>query len=211
MEWLPQAPGTGNILLADGEARLLNKLATADDGTLAVGFAAQLSVFLEEHLALRVFYPEIERHYLAVRTGRLVTPLERDAVEGLQRAVHANAPTTFHESVVAVVDEVAKPLPEVRPLRPEDAPAFDPAYPRVPKDPIADLDPAETRSFILASAANRIWKIILQGKDLPTAIVGWHKAYEQIKPHIGPVLSWLRDFLSGGGGGNPPLPPLIPT
>jgi hypothetical protein len=211
LEWLPPNPGIGNILLADGEARVMNKLAAADDGILPIGFAAQLSVFLEEHIGLRVFYPEIERHYLAVRTGRLVKPLRRDAVEGFQRAVHANTPSVFHESVVAVVDEVAKPVPEVKPPRPEDAPLFDPSYPRAPKDPIADIDPAQTRSFILASGANRIWKILLEGKDVPAAIAGWHRAYEQIKPFIGHILSFLRGFAGGDGGTPPPMPPTIMT
>lgn len=211
LEWLPAAPGTGNILLADGEARLLSKLFTADEGTLPTGFAAQLAVFLEDHIGLRVFYPELERHYLAVRTGRLTTPLQRDAVEGVQRAIRANTPIVFHESVSAVVDETAKPVPEVKPSRPENAPAFDPNLPRPPKDPIADVDPAKTRSFILASTVNRIWGLLLKGKDLPTAIEGWHKAYEQIKPHIGPVLGWLKLFWSGGDGGTPPMPPTIAT
>jgi hypothetical protein len=72
LEWLPEAPGTGNILLADGEVRLLSKLFAADQMILPTGFAAQLAVLLEDHIGLRVFYPELERHYLAVRTGRLV-------------------------------------------------------------------------------------------------------------------------------------------
>jgi hypothetical protein len=67
-EWLPTGPDGGNILLADGEARVLNKLFTADEGILAEGFAARLSTFLEDHIALRVFYPELERYYHAVRT-----------------------------------------------------------------------------------------------------------------------------------------------
>ncbi|MGX1050857.1 hypothetical protein AB7M74_001792 [Bradyrhizobium japonicum] len=211
LNWLPELPGSGNILLADGEARLLTKLFTADEGALPTGFAAQLAVLLEDHIGLRVFYPELERHYLAVKTGRLITPLERDAVESFQRAIHANTPTVFHESIGAVVDEAAKPVPELKPLSREEAPPFDPNYPRPPSDPIADIDPAKARSFILASAANRIWQVLLAGKDLPTAIEGWRRTYDQIKPYVGPLLSWLRTYLSGGDGGGPPLPPTITT
>jgi hypothetical protein len=61
-----------------------------------------------------------------------VTPLERDAIEGFQRAIHENTPTVFHESIKAAIDETAKPIPEVKPPRPGDAPAFDPNYPRPP-------------------------------------------------------------------------------
>src|SRR5450631_1754390 len=210
VEWLPKTAGKGHITLADGETRILNKMFTADDGVLPVGFAAQLAVLLEDHIALRAFYPELERHYLAVLTGRMLIPLQRDAVEGFRRAIHENTPTVFHESVPAAVDETANPVPEVKPPRLEDAPKFDPSYPRPPKDPIQN-DPVTTRSYMLASAANRIWKILLQGKDLPKAGEGWHKAYEQIKPHIGPILHWLRDFLPGGDGGIPPMPPTIGT
>ena len=79
--WLPEDLGTGNILLADGEARTLNKLFTADQDILPPAFASKLSVLLEDHIAARSFYPEIERHYQAVNTGRLSKPLPRDAVE----------------------------------------------------------------------------------------------------------------------------------
>ena len=58
LDWLPTEAGTGNILLADGEARILNKLFTADETILAAGFASRLSVLLEDHIALRAFYPK---------------------------------------------------------------------------------------------------------------------------------------------------------
>jgi hypothetical protein len=122
LEWLPYAPGSGNILLADGEARVLNKLFTADEGILPTGFAGRLSVLLEDHIGLRPHYPELERHYQAVRTGRLATALSRDAVEGIRRAIHANTPVVFHESVSPAMDETAKLVPDVKPPLPEDAP-----------------------------------------------------------------------------------------
>lgn len=56
---------------------------------------------------------------------------------------------------------------------------------------------SRSRSFIFAATANRIWQILLQGKDLPTAIEGWRKTYEQMRPHIGPILEWLR-VIAGG-------------
>jgi TIR domain len=196
LDWLPADAGTGNILLADSEARVLNKLFTADEGILATGFAARLSVFLESHIGLRAHYDEVERFYQTVRTGRLEAPLQRDAVKGIKQVVHDNTPAVFDESVPPVVDETAKPVPEPAPLAPEDRPPPDPSRPKPPRDPIADVDPRKSRSFIFAAAANRIWQILLQGKDLPTALDGWHKTYEQMKPHIGPIIEWLR--VTGG-------------
>jgi hypothetical protein len=119
LEWLPSAPGSGNILLADGEARVLNKLFTADEEILPTGFAGRLSVLLEDHIGLRPHYPELERHYEAVRTGRLTTSLSRDAVEGIRQAIHANTPVVFHESVSPAMDETAKLVPDVKPPFPK--------------------------------------------------------------------------------------------
>jgi class 3 adenylate cyclase len=196
-EWLPTPVGTGNILLADGEARVLNKLFNAEEDILPAGFAAALAVLLEEHIGLRVFYPELERHYLAIRTGRLIRPLARDAVRAIQRVIRANTPDLFHESVGALVDETGKPIPEVRPPGPEDIPLHRPKGPRPPKDPVSDIDPAKLRSFTFASAINRIFDLLQKGKDLPAQLDGWRKAYDQIKPHAGAVLQWLRDFWPG--------------
>lgn len=205
LEWLPSAPGLGNILLADGEARVLNKLFTADEGILPTGFAGRLSVLLEDHIGLRPHYPELERHYQAVRTGRLTAPLSRDAVEGIRQAIHVNTPDVFHESVSPAMDETAKPVPDIKPPLPEDAPPPDPARPKPPRDPIAEVDPAKSRNFTFASGANRIWEILKKGKDAQQGAEGWQKTYEQFKPHIGTIIDWLKDFWPGGGDGMPPM------
>ena len=209
IEWLPSAPGTGNILLADGEARVLNKLFTADEGILPTGFAGRLSVLLEDHIGLRTHYPELERHYHAVRTGRLTAPLARDAVEAIRTVIHAHTPDVFHESVAPAIDEIAKPVPDAKLPLVEDAPPSDLTQPKPPKDPIAEVDPAKSRNLTFASAANRIWEILLKGKDLPQAIEGWQKTYDQFKPHIGTIIDWLTHFLPGGGDGMPPMPPTL--
>jgi hypothetical protein len=211
LKWLPGAPNTGNILLADGEVRVLNKLFTADQDILATGFASNLSVLLEDHIGLRAYYTEIERHYLTVKTGRLTVPLERDAVDGIQRVIRENTPTVFEESVDAVMSEAGKQVPEVRPPRPEDAPVIDPNHPRPPRDPIGEIDPQQSRNWIFASALNRIWALVLKGKNVHEAIEGWQQTYDQMKPYIGPVLNFLRMFLSSSSDGGPPMPPTIVT
>lgn len=205
MEWLPNAPGAGNILLADGEARALNKLFTADESILPAGFASKLAILLEDHIALRSFYPEVERHYAAVNTGRLIKPLPRDAVEAIQHVIQSQTPLVFAETVSPAVDEAAKVAPDIKPLSTELPPA-DLAQPKPPRDPIADADPQKSRNYIIASAYNRIWALILRGKDTAQAIEGWQKTYELLKPYMRPILDFLRHFQSGDG---PSLPPTI--
>ena len=209
LEWLPTEPDQGNILLADGEARLLNKLFVADESILPTVFAGQLSVLLEDHIALRSYYPEIERHYHAVRTGRLVVPLPRDAAKAIRGVIHASTPKVFHESVFPAIDEAAKPVPDVKPPPPEDMPPPDPGRPKPPKDPIAEGDPQRSRNFIVASAFNRIWGVLKKGKEVEGTIEGWQKVYDQFKPHIGTIIDWLSAFWPGGGPGTPPTPPTI--
>jgi hypothetical protein len=211
VEWLPDGAGEGNIVLADGEARLLNKLFTADQDILATGFASKLSVLLEDHIGLRAYYPEIERHYLTVKTGRLTVPLERDAVERIQQAIRENTPTVFEESVDVVMGEAGKQVPEVRPPLPEDAPAFDPNRPRPPRDPIGEIDPQQSRNWVFASAINRIWGLVLKGKEVHESVEGWQQTYHQMRPYVGPILQFLRVFWSSGGDGTPPMPPTIVT
>jgi hypothetical protein len=205
LEWLPDAPRKGNVLLADTAARILNKLFTAEQDILPLGFAVRLTTFLENHIALRAYYPELERHYQTVITGRLMRPLARDVVDSIQRTISDHTPAVFEDSVSAAINDVAKPIPEIRPLNTEDAPSRDPNRPRPPGDPVTDVDPIKLREFTFASTVSRIWSVLQKGKDLPTTIEGWQKAYEQMRPYVGAILNWLREFLSGGRV--PPVPP----
>lgn len=209
LEWLPTESGSGNILLADSEARVLTKLFIADEGILAEGFASRLSVFLENHIAARAFYPEVALHYQSIRTGHIATPLPHDAVEGIRETIRAHSPKVFDQTVPPVLDEAAKPVPDARPPAPADAPPPDPSRPRPPKDPIADADPAASRNTIFARVANRVWQVLRDGKDLPQVIDGWGKAYDQLKPYIGPIIEWLKTNMPGGSDGMPPAPPPI--
>jgi hypothetical protein len=194
LEWLPGERGTGNVLLADGEARVLNKLATAEESILPTVFASKLAVLLEDHIALRSFYPEIERHYHAVNTGRLIKPLSRDAVRAIQSVIRSQTPMVFDETVSHAIDEAAKPVPNIKSLPQDDLPPADPSRPKPPTDPITEADPRKSRSYIIASAYNRVWWILQKGKDTAQAIEGWQKTYDLLKPHIGPIIDFLRHF-----------------
>jgi hypothetical protein len=209
-EWLPGESGTGNVLLADGEARILNKLFTAEEAILPPVFASKLSVLLEDHIGLRSYYPEIERHYQAVNSGRLVEPLSRDAVDAIHSVIRSQTPTVFDETISPAIDEAAKPVPEFGSPNLEDLPPLDQNRPKPPQDPIVDADPLKSRSYILASAFNRIWSLLQKGKDTSQAIEGWQKTYLLMKPHIGQIIEFLKPFLKGADGtGGPTLPPTI--
>jgi hypothetical protein len=209
VEWLPDELGTGNILLADSEERTLSKLFAAEEPILPIAFASKLMVLLENHIALRSYYPEVERHYHAIKTGRQIRPLPRDAVHAIQRVIRSQTPTVFDETVLPAIDEASKPVPEIKPLLPEDMPPADPSRPKPPNDPIAEADPQKSRSYIIASAYNRIWWILQKGKDTAQAIEGWQKTYDLLKPHIGAIIDFLHHFLPGGGSGGGSLPPTI--
>src|SRR4030095_7556071 len=72
---LPQQPGDGNILLADAAARTLRDMFAAEVDILPIGLAAGLKTLLEQHIGLRVYYPEIEQFYRDVQTGHIEAPL----------------------------------------------------------------------------------------------------------------------------------------
>jgi hypothetical protein len=209
VEWLPGELGTGNILLADGGARTLNNLFSAEESILPIAFASQLRTLLEDHIGLRSYYPEIETHYEAVKTGRLVKPLSRDAVQAIQKIIRSQTPAVFDETVSPAIDEAAKPVPEIKPPLPENMPPADPNRPRPPNDPIAAADPQKSRSYIIASAYNRIWSLLQKGKDAAQAIEGWQRTYDLLKPHIGAIIDFLRHFGPGDGPGGGALPPTI--
>jgi hypothetical protein len=96
---LPAKPGEGNIFLAEAEARTLRNLFAAEANILPPPFASKLKTFIEQHMGLRVFYPEIGNFYRDVQTGRIETPLSLDAVEGFIRGVSISTPTVFDPSV----------------------------------------------------------------------------------------------------------------
>jgi hypothetical protein len=209
LEWLPSEFGTGNMLLADSEARTLHKLFTAEEPILAIPFASKLAVLLENNIALRSFYPEVERHYHAVSTGRLIEPLSLDAVHAIQRIIRSQTPDVFDDTISPAIDEAAKPVPDINPPLPEDMPPADPSRPKPPRDPIADADPRMSRSYITASAYHRIWSILWNGKATADQIEGWQRTYNLLKPYIGAIFDFLRHFGPGDGSGGGSLPPTI--
>jgi hypothetical protein len=76
--------------LADAEARRVRDLWVNDLDSISAGLASLLKIFLEQHIGLRPYYPEIEKFYRDVQTGRIETPLPQDAVDGFVKGVRDN-------------------------------------------------------------------------------------------------------------------------
>ena len=187
---LPDAPGTGNFLLADGEARILRALFESEADFLPQGFAARLKIVLEQHIALRAFYPEVERLYLDVRTGRLEEPLPQDAVEKATRTIAQNTPSFFEPEVTAGLKEVEREPPQIS-LSEEDRAAHAPGVILPPADPIGTLDLKKTRDVMTAGTFNKLFEFIEKGDKIAKGLAGWETVSHQLRDNIGPIIDWL--------------------
>ena len=203
---LPTLPNEGNILLADAEARTLRNLFAAEASILSAGFSSKLKTFLEQHMGLRVFYPEIAHFYRDVQSGRLEFPLPLDAVEAFVEGVRASTPTVFDESVIASIEGGAEPAVTLFEAQPTEVRFEESVQLSPPKDPLGELDPQKSRDFTFAGAANGLWKAFLAGEKIHKAADGWKTTGETLYPHVTQIIDWLRQFLSSGNG-TPPVPP----
>jgi hypothetical protein len=204
---LPAGPSNGNILLADAEARTLRNLFAAEAEILSPPLASKLKTFLEQHMGLRVFYPEIMHFYRDVQSGRIDIPLPLDAVDAFVREVKANSPNVFDESVTSAIQGSSEPAAifsesPVRDLQQEHV------QPLPPRDPLGEIDAKKSRDFTFAGAANGLWKTFLEGQKIHRAVEGWKATGEALYPHVNQLIDWLRQFLSSGDG-TPPLPPTL--
>lgn len=190
---LPLGPGAGNIMLADAEARILRDMFEADADFLPAFFAARLKILLQQHIALRNFYPEVERFYVAVRSGRLVQPLPQDAVRAFERTVRDNTPDVFDTEVSWGLQEVARQPPLIE-FAPEDIRQRTPV-PFPPHDPLGELEPQKSRSFERASSINSLYEAFLKGKDIPEAVAVWSNLAQKLGENAGPVIEWLKNFV----------------
>jgi hypothetical protein len=190
---LPQAPGDGNILLADAETRTLRNLFAVEVEILSPGFASKLKTFLEQHIGLRPFYPEVGKFYRDVQSGRIEAPLPQDAVEGFIKGVQDHTPSVFDPSVTGAVEECAQPAPEI--AAPDHVSPADQNQPEPPADPLKELDPKKARDFTAGGVVNALWKVYLEGDKVPKAADGWKKAGDALQPFVEPILEWLRSVM----------------
>jgi hypothetical protein len=190
---LPAAPEAANLVLADGEMRILRALHNDEAGALPAPFAARLRIVQEQHLSLRPFHPEIERLYDAIARGKLAAPLPLDAVEALERTVTAHTPSVFEPDVSAGQEQL-KRVPPVVALSPEDArPVEGVILP--PPDPVGVPSLARTREFERASALNQIGGVIKSGAELGKGLAGWDVVAHDFWQHLPVLVDWLKGFV----------------
>ena len=192
-ENLPRAPGSGNFLLADMEARFLRDLFASETNVLPKVFAGRLKGVLELHLSLRVYHPETGRFYHDVGSGRLAEPLPLDAVERTARTVAENSPRFFEPDVRGAFRRIEKEPPAIS-LEPDDIADHHEEVIKPPPDPLGNLDPKKSHDFAVASAINKLWEVALKGKELPLAMQGWSEVLHKLGESVGPVLDWLSRF-----------------
>jgi hypothetical protein len=192
-------------MLADAQARMLRSLFAAEAAELSAGFTSQLKVFLEHHIGLRVFYPEIERFYRDVQSGRIEDPLPLDAVEGFLEAVRSHTPSVFDPTISDNLEGSAQAPPPIGQPSSASLLPVDESHPVPPKDPLGDLAPRKAWDFTVAGAVNGLWKAFLTGEKTYKAFEGWRSAGEALAPTVAKILEWLQHFQ---GGGTPPPPTL---
>ncbi len=195
LEDLPTAPGEGNILMVDGEARTLRGLFEEDVECLPRELGERLNRVLEFVTALRPFYPGINLFYDDVKSCVLSKPLPKDAIERFVAVVREYSPEVFEKEVADTFGKVEQDFP---PERPPSLPPPDGVLTARP-DPLEAPDPAKAHDFGLASTVNGIYATFLKGKDLATAVKGWDEIAQKLGEHAGPVIEFLRHFLTGGG------------
>ncbi len=187
---LPTAPGQGNFMLADQEARILRDMFEAEADCLAASFAARLRAFLQQHIALRGFYPEVERFYDAVQKSRIEKPLPWDNVEGFARTILDNTPDKFEPVVSKGLKDVEREEPVIELV---DVP-HDPKAIQPPSDPLGPLKPEDSRSYGVASFVNGIMKIVAKGKEAGQIYDGWEHLEHKLWEDAAWIIDWLHNL-----------------
>lgn len=188
---VPVTDGDGNMYLADAAARTLREMFAAEAAILSTSFTARLKTFLECHIGLRAYYPEVADFYASVRDGVLTESLPLDAVHAVRSAIEAHTPSQFDPSVAEEIDAEVASAPAVGPEPDMDEGAHAEPLPQPPPDPIA-VDRDQARDQLVARSLNGMWSVFLKGKDVVPNIDAWRRAYESLEPAIRPVIDYLR-------------------
>ena len=189
---LPAGVRSGNILLADAAARALRDMFAAECDSLPPPFAAGLKTMLQQHIALRPFYPEIEDFYRAVKTGHIDAPLPLDAVSDVINVVRTQTPKVFDESVSEAIGEASSPAPKVTVV---DRGVTDHSSISPPPDPLGELDPTKAHDFQTAGWVNGLWKVFKAGATVHANTEAWIASYRSLSDPIKQILTWLNQFI----------------
>jgi hypothetical protein len=160
-----------------------------------------LKTFLEQHIGVRVYYPEIANFYRDVQAGRVEAPLPLVAVEGFVEAVKRATGPVFDPSVSEAIEGSAQPTPTFAPPPASDRPPSDANQPLPPKDPLGEIDSQKAHDFTFGGVANSLWKAFLEGEKVHKAVQAWKIAGNALRPYAKEILDWLISSLPPGSGG----------
>lgn len=197
LEKLPAEPGTGNILLADAAARTLRNLFDADAQILSAGFASSLKTFLEQHIGLRAYYPEIQTFYADVRDGKLNVPLPLDATNKFARTVREYTPAVFAPSVSTALTETSSSDEPVASIPEAAVSVHADKFPLPPPDPLGQLEPAKARNLSVAATIGKLWRVFLAGQEINKSITDWIDAGHKLKPYVQLIVEWYKKYIEG--------------
>lgn len=197
IERLPDRNGDGNMLLADAASRNLRTIFAADADFLPSPFAARLKTVLEQHIALRPFYPEVEALYRAIQSGRIDEPLPLDAVTEFLTGVRAQTPAVFDASVAGAIEEVSTPEAWEPASEYNEVVIADDEVITPPPDPLGTLPPDAGHDVQVAASINRLWKVFISGERIHAQLDAWSSAYQMLSGPAGHILKWLGRFIAG--------------
>lgn len=179
-------------MLAEAHARILLHLFTEDQEILAAGLASALRVLLQQQIALRAFYPQVDAAYETIKSGRLPEPPPLDAAEKINRIVESHTPDKFDPSVKEALEGASLPPPEIRPPSPDDRIAPDPYKTRPPNYPQGDADDLKVQRITWLGTLNWLYKAVKDGEKINKGIGGWVEIYSKMQPYMDKIIAYLK-------------------
>jgi hypothetical protein len=184
---LPKTAGTGNILLANDQIRVLHAMFLVDAAMLSEGFASRLKSVIANQFALNAFYDLVQRHNDAVNAGNWSQPFPTHATKGFFGVVEDNTPRWFEPQVEKGLRQVEQAEPRaVATSEPSPASIIEP-----PPLPPGTPDAPNSWRRQMATAANALWETFLQGQNIPVAQDEWRKAAHELGEHVRPIIEFL--------------------
>jgi TIR domain len=185
---LPKTAGTGNILLANDQVRILHAMFLADAAMLPEGFASRLKSVIANQFALNAFYDLVQRHDEAVSAGNWSKPFPIDEAKKFFSVVENKTPRWFEPPVEEGLRQVEHAKPLVAPSEPVLASVIQP-----PPLPPGTPDAQDSWKRQMATAANSLWETFMRGRDMPVDKDEWRKAAEELGAHVRPIIEFLRE------------------
>ena len=147
-------------------------------------------------MALRPFYPEIERLYQTVARGKAAPPPPLANIRALDQAVIDNTPQIFEPEVAKAIKELERAPPPVE-LPAEDTRSVEGVI-RPPKDPVQSPPPMLTHEFQRAANINKLASVIKSTGEFGKGLAGWAALVKLFSDYGPAVFEWLKHFLESG-------------